>query len=76
MAETPASMQPVDFDPFADRTAPTLPLTEPQREMYAAVQMSDEASCAYNQCFVLRLRGPFSLQSMERALAQVVEKLR
>ena len=66
-------MQPVDFDPFADPPV-TLPLTEPQREMYSAVQMGAEASCAYNQCFVLRLRGALSVQSMERALASVVER--
>ena len=75
MAEIPSTMQPVDFDPFADATgAATLALTAPQREMHSAVQMGDEASCAYNQCFELRFRGPLSLQSMERALAQVVER--
>jgi len=73
MAET-TLMQPVDFDPFADPTAATLPLTEPQHEMHSAVQMGAEASCAYNQCFVLRLRGPLSLESLGRAMAQVVER--
>src|SRR5678809_1385568 len=73
MAET-TLMQPVDFDPFADPSAATLPLTEPQHEMHSAVQMGAEASCAYNQCFVLRLRGPLSLESLGRAMAQVVER--
>jgi amino acid adenylation domain-containing protein len=36
--------------------------------------MGAEASCSYNQCFVLRFRGALSLQSMESALAQVVER--
>jgi len=68
-------MQPVDFDPFADSAGVvTLALTEPQREMYAAAQMGIEASCAYNECFVLRLRGSLSLLSMERALAEVVSR--
>ena len=75
MAETLPSMQPVDFDPFADGTgAVTLALTGPQREMYFAAQMGDEASCAYNQCFALRFRGPLSSQSMARALALVTER--
>src|SRR2546429_302924 len=75
MAETTPSMEPVDLDRFADGPATTtLPLTEPQREMVAAVEMSVEASCAYNQCFVLRLRGPFSAASMDRAFAQVAAR--
>ena len=37
--------------------------------------MGDEASCAYNQCFVLRLRGPLSMESMRNARSQqVVER--
>src|SRR5690242_18463698 len=70
----PTSTKPVDFDPFANVVAATLPLTEPQREIVAAVQIDAEASCAYNQCFVLRLRGPLSMESMTRALAQVVDR--
>ena len=38
--------------------ADVLPLTEPQREMWAAAPMGDEANCAYNQCFALTLHGP------------------
>ncbi len=68
-------MIPVDFDPFADAgDAGRFPLTEPQREVFAASQVSAEASCAYNQCFELRLRGPLSVASMARALSQVVER--
>ena len=73
-------MQPVDFDPFAgDAVAGTpaparLVLTAAQREMLGAVQMSAEASCAYNQCLVLRLQGNLSQPSMQRALAQVVAR--
>ena len=64
---------PVDFDPFAcEAVVAVLPLTEPQAEMWAAVQMGDEASCAYNQCFSLTLRGPLSAESMQSALTQVV----
>ncbi len=42
-------LTPVEFDPFSESAAADgLPLTEPQREMWLAVQMGDEASCAYN----------------------------
>ena len=66
---------PVDFDPFADAvSADVLPLTEPQTEVWVAVQMGDEASCAYNQCFSLTLRGPLSAESMESALRQTMDR--
>ena len=66
---------PVEFDPFTQPAAADgLPLTEPQREMWLAVQMGDEASCAYNQCFCLTLRGPLSAESMQSALRRVLER--
>jgi amino acid adenylation domain-containing protein len=65
---------PVDFDPFAPLAADVLPLTEPQKEMWLAAQMGDEASCAFNQCFCLSLRGPLSVESMERALRRVADR--
>ena len=64
---------PVDFDPFTEENA-ALPLTGPQREVWAAVQMGDDAACAYNQCFALTLRGALSAESMERALQHVVAR--
>ena len=66
---------PVEFDPFAEPVAAdVLPLTEPQKEMWLAVQMGDDASCAYNQCFSLTLRGPLSPESMQAALRQVMDR--
>lgn len=65
---------PVDFDPFAEAAADSLPLTGPQKEMWLAVQMGDEASCAYNQCFCLTLRGPVSAESMQNALRRVMDR--
>ena len=66
---------PVDFDPFADLAASgELPLTEPQREIWAAAQMGDDASRAYNLCHALVLRGPLSHESMQNALQQVVAR--
>jgi len=69
------ALTPVDFDPFADAAASdVLPLTEPQKELWAAVQMGDEASCAYNQCYALTLRGPLAAESMQSALRQVMDR--
>ncbi len=65
--------QPVDFDPFAAAAGP-FALTEPQREMVAATLMSDEANAVYNQCFVLRLAGPLSPESLRSALREVVAR--
>ncbi len=65
--------KPVDFDPFAEVEA-HFPLTEPQREICAATLMGDDANCSYNQCFVLKLHGPLSVDSLHKALADVVRR--
>ena len=66
---------PVDFDPFADPpVSGALPLTEPQKEIWAAAQMGDDASRAYNLCHALVLRGPLSHESMQNALQQVIDR--
>src|SRR5262245_22942614 len=66
---------PVVFDPFAEPAlASGLSLTDAQAEIWAAVQMGSDASCAYSQCFSLVLRGPLSAESMESALRQVVKR--
>ena len=74
--QTPAPLTiPVDFDPFADPASGTeLPLTEPQKEIWAAAQMGRDASQAYNLCHALLLRGPLSQESMQAALSQVVDR--
>jgi len=69
-----ADLVPVDFDPFADTSSVALPLTPQQSEVWVESQMGPEASCAFNQCFVLHLRGPLSVASMQNALDQVVSR--
>jgi amino acid adenylation domain-containing protein len=65
----------VDFDPFGDAPQRTLlPLTAPQKEIWAAAQMGDDASRAYNLCYALRLRGPLSPESLHNALQLVIER--
>src|SRR5215470_127365 len=69
-----ADLVPVDFDPFAETSNVALPLTPQQSEVWVESQMGPEASCAFNQCFVLHLRGPLSVASMQNALDQVVRR--
>jgi amino acid adenylation domain-containing protein len=49
-----------------------VPLTEPQKEVWLAAQMSDEASCAFNESFTLRLRGPLERAALREALEKLV----
>ncbi len=80
--ETLAEMQAADFLPkYAEIPGQELhladadfALTEPQREICAETLMGDEANCSFNQCFVLKLHGPLSVESLHKALADVVQR--
>ena len=67
-------LRPVDFDPFASEREPSLPLTEPQAEMWAAAAMGPEANCSYNQCFALELVGRLRVDSLRTALDRVIAR--
>lgn len=64
-----------EHDPFAgpaiQRVAPT---TEPQREIWLAAQLGREASLAYNESIVLRLRGALDRVALAAALQSVVAR--
>jgi amino acid adenylation domain-containing protein len=49
-----------------------IPLTESQREIWLAVQMGDEASCAFNESVTLSLGGALNLPAIRRAFQDVV----
>ncbi len=51
-----------------------VPLTEPQTEIWLSAQMSDEASCAFNESVSLTLGGELDLQALEGALADVTSR--
>ncbi len=59
--QSPASLKPV-------------PLTEAQRELWFASQMSDAASCAYNECRLLHLRGLLQPDALNAALQKLVDR--
>ena len=48
-----------------------LPLTEGQREIWLASQMSREASCSYNEICVLQLGGALDLDALRSSLQQL-----
>jgi amino acid adenylation domain-containing protein len=65
----PDALQPIDYDPFAggelDDAAPT---TSAQREIWAACQMGDDATLAYNESITITFRGAFDGGAMRAAI--------
>jgi len=51
-----------------------LPATEAQRQLWVLAQMSDDASCAYNETLCLRLRGPLNLTAFASAVRVAVAR--
>lgn len=60
--------------PSQDSTPHRFPLTEAQTEIWLALQMGKEASCAFNESFTLQLRGPFNVEHMRRAVQVVIAR--
>ena len=50
-------------------TPASVVLTEPQREIFLAAALNDEANCAFNESLTLDLTGPIREQALEQALA-------
>ncbi|MEG4351414.1 amino acid adenylation domain-containing protein [Microcoleus sp. LAD1_D3] len=74
-----ADLQPkltaVDFDPFAGgELFACVPATESQKEIWIAVQMGDEANCAYNESMCLRLQGNLDIESLGFSLQELVQR--
>lgn len=51
-----------------------VPLSDAQRELWFASQMSDGASLAYNESMTLRLKGPLNVAALRRALRLLVAR--
>jgi amino acid adenylation domain-containing protein len=68
-------LTPVDFDPFAEpSTDVVLPLTDQQAEVWAAAQMGPSASCSFNQCLAVTLRGALHEGALGEAFSRLVER--
>ena len=65
----------VDYDPFAGGAlARVVPTTEPQRELWLASQLGEDASLAYNESVSLRLRGSLDAARLQQALQAVAAR--
>ena len=51
-----------------------VPMTEPQREIFLAARLGDEASCSFNESFSLHLHGPLELENLRRSVNAVVKR--
>jgi amino acid adenylation domain-containing protein len=50
------------------KTTIEVPLTEAQMEIWLSAQLSDEASCAFNESFTLSMRGDLDVQALRESL--------
>ncbi len=82
--EAVAEMQAAGFLPAAPADAPappdgfprfdSAPTTEAQREIFHAVQMGDDANCAFNESNVITFDGALDLPALRLALADIVAR--
>lgn len=62
----------VEYDPFAGpELSRSVPTTEPQREIWFAVQLGDDASMSYNESVTLHLTGALDIDAMRAALREL-----
>jgi amino acid adenylation domain-containing protein len=61
-----------EYDPFAGPAiAAAVATTDPQREIWTAALVSDDASLSYNESITLSMRGPCQVEALRTALAEV-----
>jgi amino acid adenylation domain-containing protein len=72
------AMQKSGFLPAPEGLGPEpetdFPLTEAQTEIWLSAQLSDEASCAFNESVTLRIRGTLDREALSKALNEVVAR--
>src|SRR4051812_42230946 len=72
MTTSDASVAAADFDPFAGPPlARAVPSTEPQREIWTATEVGEDANLAYNESIWLRMRGPLDEGALRQSLHEV-----
>jgi amino acid adenylation domain-containing protein len=54
--------------------AQEFPVTEPQLEVWLSDQLSDDASCAFNESFTLRMRGKVNERALKDAVCQLINR--
>lgn len=74
IVQTPPS-DTVDYDPFADGVLDrVVPTTEPQREVWLAAQLGDDATLAFNESVSLHLRGRLDRAALHAALGDLLQR--
>ncbi len=69
------TLEPVEYNPFEHgELLLSAPSTEAQQEIWASVQMGEDASCAFNESLGLRLEGPLDKEAFERAFQALVTR--
>jgi hypothetical protein len=51
-----------------------VPLTETQMEVWLSAQLSDEASCAFNESFTLQMHGQVDTEALSKSLQELVDR--
>ncbi|HVY25575.1 MAG TPA: amino acid adenylation domain-containing protein [Polyangiaceae bacterium] len=70
-----ADVSSTNFDPFAGPViVATAPSTAPQREIWTACALGDDASLAFNESVTVRLRGVLDPQALRAALSELVQR--
>ena len=62
------------FATASPETIALAPLTESQREIWLASQMGEAASCVYNECRLLHLRGPLEADVLRNSVQALVTR--
>ena len=88
--ESVAEMQQAGFFPLPERTAhdsvntvsaasvaatvSEAPMTEPQQEIFLAANLSDEASCSFNESFSIYLRGTLQVDTLRYSVNMLLAR--
>ena len=69
-------LQDVEYDPFNNQEKLSLVIssTEAQREIWASVQMSEKASCAFNESITLEFDGEIQHQALSSAFQYLIQR--
>lgn len=65
----------IDYDPFAEgEVLLTALATESQQEIWASVQLGEDANCAYNESVSLQLQGELDTATLQAALQALMQR--
>jgi len=66
----------VEYDPFTDehQLSQVVPSTEPQKEIWTTIQMSEKASCAFNESITLEFDGQIQHDALSSALQYIIQR--